>query len=228
MNKDIEHRTDDKDRQESSRRRLLKALTLSGGAVTVSKLPGAWSKPVVDSVVLPAHAQTTAPADEPTLTRVIGGGGGSSSVVSTDGEFRSLLGNFVPEAHAGAISFNGCTQFSFDRIGNKAENVRIVILAPRCGTPPKGPTYPSFQNKKMVNKGGGMWEYTSSNNDAEGRTYRVELHITDPKAAVGEKFGTCVITRVNSSSGEREYAQIDCIRGAQCFADEPECEPEPD
>lgn len=43
----------------TSRRRLLKALGLGGGTATVSQLPSAWSKPIVESVVLPAHAQTT-------------------------------------------------------------------------------------------------------------------------------------------------------------------------
>lgn len=44
---------------EERRRKLLKLLTLSGGVATVTKLPATWSKPVVDSVILPAHAQTT-------------------------------------------------------------------------------------------------------------------------------------------------------------------------
>ncbi len=48
-----------------SRRKLLKSLTLGGGAITtMSQLPSTWSKPVVDSVILPAHAQTT--EQEPT------------------------------------------------------------------------------------------------------------------------------------------------------------------
>lgn len=44
---------------ENDRRRLLKALTLGGGAVTITKLPATWSKPVLESVMLPAHAQTS-------------------------------------------------------------------------------------------------------------------------------------------------------------------------
>ncbi len=42
-----------------NRRNLLKALTAGGGAATLSQLPKSWKKPVVDSVVLPSHAQTT-------------------------------------------------------------------------------------------------------------------------------------------------------------------------
>jgi hypothetical protein len=37
---------------DTSRRRLLKGLTVGGGAFTISE----WSRPVVQSIVLPAHA----------------------------------------------------------------------------------------------------------------------------------------------------------------------------
>ncbi len=43
----------------NERRNLLRALTLGGGAVAATRLPATWSKPVVDSVTLPAHAQTS-------------------------------------------------------------------------------------------------------------------------------------------------------------------------
>jgi len=51
-----------------SRRRLLKALAATGGAVSASSLlPGKWVKPVVEAGVLPAHAQVTPePEPEPT------------------------------------------------------------------------------------------------------------------------------------------------------------------
>ncbi len=45
-----------------SRRRLLKALAVSGSALAgVKVLPDAWVKPVVESVVVPAHAQASPP-----------------------------------------------------------------------------------------------------------------------------------------------------------------------
>lgn len=43
----------------SGRRTLLKALTLCGSAATVTKLPTTWSRPVIESIALPAHAQLT-------------------------------------------------------------------------------------------------------------------------------------------------------------------------
>ncbi len=41
-----------------SRRKLIAALSV-GGVVTASKIPATWSRPVIDAVALPAHAQTT-------------------------------------------------------------------------------------------------------------------------------------------------------------------------
>jgi len=44
-----------------SRRKLLKSIAAGSGAVIAGKsLPESWSKPVVDTVMLPAHAATTA------------------------------------------------------------------------------------------------------------------------------------------------------------------------
>lgn len=44
------------------RRRLIRAIGVSGGAFVVSSLPSRWSRPVIETVVLPSHAQTTNPA----------------------------------------------------------------------------------------------------------------------------------------------------------------------
>jgi hypothetical protein len=43
----------------TNRRNLIKALTIGGGAVTAAKFPTVWTAPVIESVTLPAHAQTT-------------------------------------------------------------------------------------------------------------------------------------------------------------------------
>ena len=50
----------------SARRRLLQAL--AGGSVITTSLPDTWSRPVVDSVLLPAHAQTTENGDDTVTT----------------------------------------------------------------------------------------------------------------------------------------------------------------
>lgn len=64
-----------------SRRKLLKSIAAGSGAVIAGKsLPESWSKPVVDSVLLPVHAQTSPSPCTPCLvaaTYCVGGGNGS-------------------------------------------------------------------------------------------------------------------------------------------------------
>ena len=61
----------DKKTQEK-RRKLLKAVAAAGGAVVAGKtLPETWSRPAVESVVLPAHAQTSPGSFSGTLTASI-------------------------------------------------------------------------------------------------------------------------------------------------------------
>jgi len=64
-NKNTENKTE--------RRRALKALTAGGALAGVSSLPQRWTKPAIDSIVLPVHAQTTdasgsLPGEEPATT----------------------------------------------------------------------------------------------------------------------------------------------------------------
>ncbi len=48
-----------------SRRKLLKSIAAGSGAVVAGKsLPESWSKPVINSIVLPAHATTTDDAED--------------------------------------------------------------------------------------------------------------------------------------------------------------------
>jgi hypothetical protein len=49
-------------RHTAARRQLLKTLTIAGGAIATGKaLPEQWTKPLVDSAVLPVHAAATYP-----------------------------------------------------------------------------------------------------------------------------------------------------------------------
>jgi hypothetical protein len=70
-----------KNATDHSRRRVFKALLGAGGAVaTANALPDRWTRPVVESVLLPAHAQATTPLVNGTFTgtatanEVFGGG----------------------------------------------------------------------------------------------------------------------------------------------------------
>jgi hypothetical protein len=87
--------TGDGDLQEQAagRRRLLKALIASGGAVAASTLlPNKWSKPTIEVGVLPVHAQATAvppPTPTPVLAAIVGctaynAATGSGSIGPTD------------------------------------------------------------------------------------------------------------------------------------------------
>lgn len=50
-----------------NRRNLLKSIAAGSGVIVAGKsLPESWSRPVVDSVMLPAHAQTSPPPPPPT------------------------------------------------------------------------------------------------------------------------------------------------------------------
>jgi len=52
----------EKKRENRSRRKVLKSLAAGGGAIAAGKsLPEQWARPVVDSVLLPGHAQTSGP-----------------------------------------------------------------------------------------------------------------------------------------------------------------------
>lgn len=49
----------------SARRRLVAGIGLGSAAGVAGMLPARWTKPVVDSILLPAHAQATQPGPDP-------------------------------------------------------------------------------------------------------------------------------------------------------------------
>jgi len=56
--------TPDADTRDRSRRRLLQLLAVGGVLAGGKTLPETWVKPVIDEVVLPAHAQMTQAEEE--------------------------------------------------------------------------------------------------------------------------------------------------------------------
>ena len=82
----------------SNRRKLLKAITLGGSAVTAWKIPADWSRPVVESVTLPAHAQTTGEDNVPNIVT-------TGTIDTTDPTLgfhdRSILDTLAQPAYAG-------------------------------------------------------------------------------------------------------------------------------
>jgi hypothetical protein len=78
-----------------SRRKLLKSIAAGSGAIVAGKsLPDSWSRPVVDSVLLPAHAMTS-------LTESSGPAGDiQNAKLETDSLFAKAIDSLVPEAQA--------------------------------------------------------------------------------------------------------------------------------
>ena len=80
-----------------ARRKLLKGIAAGSGAVIAGKsLPDSWSRPMVDSVMLPAHAQTSFVGRSFTNQMVVG-----RTPIEPDSPFASALGGLVNQAHAG-------------------------------------------------------------------------------------------------------------------------------
>ena len=98
-----------KDKNSSeSRRKLLKSIAAGSGAIVAGKsLPESWSRPVVDSVMLPAHAETSMRifgADNEPL--MIGSIFESASDSMLTRLFDSAIEGLVPSAIAGGKGIN--------------------------------------------------------------------------------------------------------------------------
>lgn len=63
MIKERKMRKNEPSQRSDGRRRVLSAILWGGSAVVT--LPESWTRPVIQSVLLPAHAQTSAPDEEP-------------------------------------------------------------------------------------------------------------------------------------------------------------------
>lgn len=82
--------TDEK-KTTKNRRNLLKSVAAGGGAIIAGKtLPGQWSRPVVDSVMLPAHATTSNGPFSGTL----------QASLEPDNIFAQAINSLIPEAQA--------------------------------------------------------------------------------------------------------------------------------
>lgn len=91
---------------DNSRRSTLKTLLVGGGTLTLGALPSKWTKPVVDSVILPVHAQTTETEPPPTETGPAPNGISvpATSLPLESGRAPRLLDYVIPSARASAPS----------------------------------------------------------------------------------------------------------------------------
>ena len=116
------------------RRNLLRAFAIGGGTViTVKSLPENWIKPVVDSVVLPVHAQTSAPigSSGPTIVNY-------SVDMAISDNFTGAAGPFILNYDVTGITpTSDATLDITDLIAdveNAAENVAVSIDSTPVGT----------------------------------------------------------------------------------------------
>ena len=85
---------------DNKRRKLLKSIAAGSGAVIAGKnLPESWSQPIVDSVMLPTHAQTSP-------GQYTSGGLINLSSVQSDGMYARVLDSLAPSANAQIPSFD--------------------------------------------------------------------------------------------------------------------------
>ena len=59
----------DEDKKNVSRRRALQILGLGGAVAATIALPGKWTRPIVESIVVPAHAQSSPRATTTTQSK---------------------------------------------------------------------------------------------------------------------------------------------------------------
>ncbi len=86
-----------------ARRRLLRTVTAGGTALGVAALPGKWAKPIVSSVILPAHGQTS----PGTVTTCCPGGLTGDSSISTAPPFTAIGTNYTFATYNGTYLEGG-------------------------------------------------------------------------------------------------------------------------
>jgi len=88
----------DQKKTTDSRRRLLKTVAAGGGAIIAGKtLPENWSKPAIEAMVLPAHAQTSGTFSGSSSTTIAG--------LGSDSRFARAMNALLPEAQAGIPTY---------------------------------------------------------------------------------------------------------------------------
>lgn len=100
-----------------SRRKVLRNTLLGGTVVSTSVLQENWTKPILNAVITPSHAQTS-------VNNVMMSGSVSGLIVQNDFNATDVLDLFVEEAHAIPASNNldgGCLTITIDGATSTAE-----------------------------------------------------------------------------------------------------------
>ena len=113
--------------QSSARRNILKSIALGGGVVaTAASLPKEWTKPVLDQVLLPAHAQMSSPTQGTYATTASLGlnfNRDTDGFAETQYALLDMLVSPVNAGHPAAINF--CGQDDADAISDATLFIRI-------------------------------------------------------------------------------------------------------
>ena len=117
-----------------SRRKLLKSIAAGSGAIVAGKsLPENWKKPVVDSVLLPAHAQTSPVSgnfsanSEPLQTTLcINVVGNTASITGTIGNSITIPNVPVPGSTSGSVSGTNYT-ITLSNVTGTAPNRSMTV-----------------------------------------------------------------------------------------------------
>lgn len=134
--------------QSEARRRLLK--TLAAGGVAGAALPAQWTKPVIEAVILPAHAQATSGT-------VVGGGGGGGAPgpAPTGSVGESILNFFVSPAQAGScVSMGYCIQISVAHTSGTPTAVAVTKVQHPCN---KSGLITVFTGSQALSGSGSNW-----------------------------------------------------------------------
>ena len=115
---------------DQSRRKLLKSIAAGSGAVVAGKsLPDSWTRPVVDSVMLPAHAETSEASDtDDTSIVIVSGGGGGTFTVTDNAIGDDILDIFASPAHAVGLTTSYCLELTITQSNSVVTGVTVNKL----------------------------------------------------------------------------------------------------
>ena len=116
-----------------ARRAILKSLVTGGSALTAAKVtPDQWIKPVVESVIIPSHAQTTGGGGNPNGNFAANGAvvdavvPDNTQLLANQGISDELLEFFMPSAQASNCPSNGTCMMDFGAtVQNSSMNICI-------------------------------------------------------------------------------------------------------
>lgn len=112
-----------------ARRTALKKILAGGGVAAAGSLPAKWTKPVVDAVVLPAHAVASGPTHfRDTVTPL------SNDIVdASPSSLNRVIDTLIPTAYAaetyGPAADNGPPEFSLDLCIDVPDGQHFTVTA---------------------------------------------------------------------------------------------------